>query len=235
MVKNKVLCLVAVKRSLIEQKDWKTTKQHIVSELKNEGLECLIIAKIFGKDEFWVICKANNIDEIYELEDRKEFVIYVAALLKATSLDTKIVKDVINKKLPVGYLLFRKKTASLSDIEYCVKNSSGKPFLVGRIDHPKGFTHAVIFTAENINALNEAAYTIIHNIKCKHWEFVLGVKHGWPKAVQQKKIETIFNMGEIINDWMSAAERGELSDIEREMIEHRFGIQLPKPSGKERK
>jgi len=234
MVEKEVLCLVAVKHSLVEQEDWKITKQHIISELENEGLECLIIAKIFGKDELWVVCKTNNLDKIHKLEDRKEFVIHVATLLKANPLDKEILKDVINKKLPVGYLLFRMKTTSLNDIENHIKNSDSKPFLVGIIDHPEGFTHVVIFTAENVSALHDAAYTVMRDIKCKRWECVLGVKHGWPKVTQKKKLDAVSEMAKIINDWRRAAERGELSDIERLMIEARFEISLPKPQKRDR-
>jgi len=223
---RKAIGLMSIKYSAVDRGSWEDTKEHVTGLLKKQNLDVFILVRIFGRDEIWIVFTYTSLRNIQEIE-KEDYVIGTAFLHKSMPFDEKTMENIIGKKLPVGYLFFRKRMIALEDIRTSIENAGGKHFLIGAIDHPAGFSHCVILTVESgdIPELNEVVYSIVKSVGCKEWECALGAKHGWPRG----KPKGGYVIGEIIKDWIEGAKKGELSDWEIEQIESKFGIRLPKP------
>lgn len=234
MSKNerKKLGLVSIKYSAIEEKDWVKTKDFLTNFFENQGLDAYILVRIFGRDEIWVVLSFTDFNSIERIEE-EPFVIYTALFSGGLPLDEKIVGDILTKKFPVAYLLFRKRRISLGDIKSSIASAGGNSFLIAEVSHPKGFSHfaSVTVKTRQIKKLNDVVYGAMKGINCKDWECVLGVKHSWSMVGRQVKTkpETGSEIAEIIQNWRKAAENGKLEDWEIDEIFRRFDVWLPKP------
>jgi len=225
-----IISLINARYSSIDKGDWNGTKNHLNGLLEDQGFETYLLIRIFGRDELWAVSSCKDAHSIETIE-HKPYVIDVALLNRSLPFDEKTVGDVIRRGLPVGYLLFKKRNTTLGDVKNSIEHAGGKPFLVAEIDHAKGFSHCIVMTFETTDTaeMNEIVYKFAENMKCKDWECFLGVKHGWPEAHKEirKKLAVGSEIGEIIRDWYEAAEKGELTEKERELIEGRFETKLP--------
>jgi len=221
---------LSAKYSKVDKEDWVETKNSLTNILKKRGLDVYLIIRMFGRDEIWAVFSYAGPEAIRRIK-KNRIVNYVATLTRSLPFDEKIVADIVEKALPVAYLMFRRSGISLEETKEIVEASGGRPFLVGAMNHPRGYSHAVLLTGKTgeISDLNETIYNAMKRIQSKNWKCFLGAKHGWPKA---SKPETGNLIRQIMEEWEKAYTEGKLTDIDREQIMLRWGREFPPPKKK---
>lgn len=167
--------------SEVHKENWRKTDSYLKHTFENNGLITILIIKIFGKNELWVVFKYSDPKDLDKLEDEQFF--RYSALLGKYSFNKKVA-DGITQKDKVAYLFIKRKPIKIERIKKGLKAVGGVPFLIGDMHHPHGYSHAILFKTKKtkILAIDNAVSLFTKNLGVKEYECVLASRHEWIEA-----------------------------------------------------
>jgi len=214
--KNTRVCLISIKESAIGITKWSEAESYLFDFFAKKNLELKLIVRIFGRDEVWVVTAYTTKEQIKSMH-HEPLVKYTAVLTESISDGISIVRKIRRRKLPVVYMFIRTDPIALDKLKKIIQNSQGSPFLLGRVDHPKGYNYFAAFTNESgkISELNNTIHGIAEKIESEKWESWLGAEHWLPIVVEEKEKKEV-----------ERKEDEELKKILDDLVYNQFGGQV---------
>jgi len=150
--------------------------------MEKKRLNPILFLKLFGKNEMWLVFEYDDPVKLSKLED-ETFYRYTS-LLGTFSFNKEVVKKIIDRKDQVLYLLFRSKPVEINKIEKNIKSIGGLPFLIGKISHPLGYTHAVFFGTKKkkLSDVDNDIFLLMRTLGINEYECLLGSRHDWVRT-----------------------------------------------------
>lgn len=170
-----------------KESDWGKISKFLRQTFESISLNPLLVIKIFGKNELWVVFEWTCLDDLEKL-DKFPFINY-RELSRTFKFDENVADKIITQSYRVAYILLKKESLQIKRIIDAVASLNAKPLIVADIENPKNYTNLIALSMKwsAVSYMDKTILLLTELLEVKEYECILGAWHEWFKSKSRTK------------------------------------------------